>query len=105
MTRKIHPPGQEQHERCRLNETPTKIIQDLPSRDDADGIGNLVAVEVGYAREQPPHDLPVTTNPTVLSPAVRAEVRWIIVDQFDIRYQGRTRIRSFDQIVTQQSIF
>ena len=37
--------------------------------------------------------------------AVRAEVRRIVVDQFNIRNKASTCIGAFDQIVTQQRIF
>ena len=49
------------------------------------------------ARSDPAHDLPVAAHPAVLAPAVGAEVRRIIVDQFDIAHQrrrARKRLRS-----------
>src|SRR6185437_10195533 len=43
-------------------------------------------------------------NPAVLAPAVGAEVRWIVIDQFDIRDQPSACIRALDQIVAEQSV-
>ena len=37
--------------------------------------------------------------------AVSAEVRWIVIDQFDIGHQPRPRVRAFDQIMAEQRIF
>ncbi len=40
----------------------------------------------------------------MLATVVGAEVRRVVVDEFDIGGQTDTRIRTFDQVVTQQGI-
>src|SRR5215472_6785693 len=59
---------------------------------------------VGNPRKQPLQDLPVPADPAMLAPAVRAEVRRIVVNQLELADQARPRINSLDQVVTQNGV-
>ena len=59
---------------------------------------------VGHTIRQPFHDLPVAAQPAVLSAAVGAVVRGIILDDYDICGESGARVGAFDQVVAEQSV-
>src|SRR5437764_10394033 len=55
-------------------------------------------------RQQPSSDLPVAAQPAMFATVVRAVMRRIIFDYFDISDQPRACVSAFDQVVTEQRI-
>src|SRR5437764_8813448 len=55
-------------------------------------------------RQQPSSDLPVAAQPAMFATVVRAVMRRIIFDYFDISDQPRASVSAFDQVVTEQRI-
>ena len=98
------PTRHEQKEGGRLHQAAAQVIDNLPARNQRDGILHQLARFIRNAIEDPAHDLPVAAQPAMLAAIIGAVVRRIIVDDFDIGGQTGARIGAFNQVVAEQRI-
>ena len=97
VSRKHQPAEDQQQESCRFHQAAAQIVQNLPLRNQRDGIRDLAPRLIRHARQQPARDLPVSAQPAVFAPVVGVVVRGIILDDLDVTWPGRrarTRLRS-----------
>src|SRR6185437_4428489 len=64
----------------------------------------LRAIGTRHARRQPPEQLPIAANPTVLAPSVREIAGRVIVVDGDVGGETRPRVISLDQVVRQERV-
>src|SRR5262249_4313778 len=79
-------------------------VQNLPARNHRQRIRHDFAEEIRHTGKEPEDDLPVATYPSVLASGKRADVRRIVIDNFDVRYKAGARVRAFDHVVAQDRI-
>src|SRR6266487_2214762 len=101
---KNKPSEQEEEKGDRFNQAAPQIVEDLPSRDGVDRVGDVVAGLVGHLAEQPLRNLPVATDPTVFPASVGGVVRRVVVDDLDIGYEASASVGALDEIVRQESV-
>ena len=102
--RQDRPPGSQQaYERDR-QQASSQVVQDLPASDGRKRVRNRAARRIWHRAPQPSHDLPVSTDPAMLSRGKCEVLRRVVIDQVDIGAQAGTRVNTFEQIVTEQRI-
>ena len=98
------PAADEQEEGDGLDERAAEVVEDLPARDGADGVGNLVAGLVGHVAGEPLDDLPVAADPAVFAAGVRGVVRGIVVDDLDVGDEAGAGVGAFDEVVREKGV-
>ena len=59
---------------------------------------------VRHRGEEPSHDLPIASNPPVLTPCVSFVLRRIVIDNLNIGDQPGSHIRPFNQVMREQGV-
>ena len=102
--REDEPPEEEEKKGYWLDQAAAEIVEDLPTRDGVDGIGDEFAGLVWYGGKEPSRDLPVATNPAVLTAGMSGVVGRVVVDDFDVGDEAGAGVRAFDEIVREKSV-
>ena len=87
-----------------FDQAAAKVIEDLPTRDGADGIVDKLAGLIGDAAEEPLCDLPVSADPAMLAAGVGGVVRRIVVDDLDVGDEAGAGIGAFDEVVREEGV-
>ena len=101
--RQDRPAEHEQTEERGCEQTPAKVVENLPAADQ----GQMVALDSAGRRhpwEQPPEDLPVAAHPSALSTSVGQHRRGKIVHDFQVGDQRDSGVQPFEQIVREEGV-
>ena len=102
--RQPQPAGQEQDEGKRLDERTAQVVEDLPAGDRGNGVWHPIAGLIRDPCEHPLDYLPVAAYPAMFAADVRTVMRRVIVDDFDIGSQSRSRVRALYEVMAKQGV-
>ncbi len=100
------PAAKQEQQRSWSKQTAAKIIENLPAVDQRQSIRLASRSRArGHPWQDPRRNLPVSAYPAVLPFAVARVVVGKLFEQFHIRGETDADMHSFDQVVTQQTLF
>src|SRR4030095_4809052 len=94
----------EQKQRGHRNKTPAQVIEDAPAVQNSQRIASNVPIAGPDAPQRPGRDLPVSTDPSMLSLCKRRVVEWKVLEQFNVGRESDAHVSPFDQVVTEQCL-
>src|ERR1700733_3122231 len=98
------PAKNEKNESPGFDQAAAQVVENLPARNQRDGIRNTSTGFVRHVRKKPSSNLPIAAQPAMLAAVIGTVVRGIIFDDFDVTGQSSARIGTFDQIVAEQCV-
>src|SRR5688572_7522298 len=102
-TRQHRPPGNEKDKQRDLVHTAPQIVENLPAGKHRQRI-TVATIRSRNPGREPPHQLPVATDPAVFSPRIAEVVSGIVVVEGNVGGEPGARITAFDQIVREQHV-
>src|SRR5580692_2132034 len=94
------PPQYEQQEGGRLDQASPQIIENFPLGGNRDRIADSLPRLIRNFRQQPLRSLPIAAQPAMFTTIVGAVVRRVILNHFDVARQTRSRVSTFNEIMT-----